>query len=86
MDVLPNTIYASEAFLPISVSIKDLPGNYVPFLDVTDARLTNAPPRLPSLLEETAASRSAAAGGVRCSVNLGGGLLKVQSETLMGIT
>ena len=38
MDVLPNTIYASEAFLPISLSNKDLPGNYVPFVCRTDAR------------------------------------------------
>jgi hypothetical protein len=37
MDVLPTTIYASEAFLPISLLDKDLPGNYVPFVDPTDA-------------------------------------------------
>jgi hypothetical protein len=28
MDVLPSTIYASEAFLPISLSDKNLPRNY----------------------------------------------------------
>jgi hypothetical protein len=38
MDVLPNTIYASEAFLAMSICAKDLPKNYVPFVDVTDAR------------------------------------------------
>jgi hypothetical protein len=38
MDVLPNTIYAREAFLPISLSAKDFVTNYVPFVDVTDAR------------------------------------------------
>ena len=38
MDVLPNTIYASEAFLPISLSNKDLPRFYVPFVDQTEAR------------------------------------------------
>lgn len=38
MDVLPNTIYAREAFLPMSLPVKHLPNNYVPFVDVTDAR------------------------------------------------
>ena len=33
MDVLSNTIYASEAFLPIPLSDNGLPGNYVPFDD-----------------------------------------------------
>lgn len=42
MDVLPNTIYAREAFLPISLSAKDFVTNYVPFVDVTDARDHNA--------------------------------------------
>jgi hypothetical protein len=35
---LPNTIYAREAFLPMSLPAKDLLINYVPFVDVTDAR------------------------------------------------
>ncbi len=39
MDVLPNTIYASEAFLAMSICTKDLPKNYVPFVDVTEAFL-----------------------------------------------
>jgi len=30
MDVLPNTIYASEVFLPISLPAVDLLENYVP--------------------------------------------------------
>jgi len=38
MDVLPNAIYAREAFLPMSLPVKHLPRNYVPFVDVTDAR------------------------------------------------
>jgi hypothetical protein len=37
MDVLPNTIYASEAFLPMPICAKHLPKNYVPFGDVTEA-------------------------------------------------
>jgi hypothetical protein len=37
MGVLPNTIYASEACLPISLPAKDLLGNYVRFVNVTDA-------------------------------------------------
>jgi hypothetical protein len=37
MDVLPNTIYAREAFLPMSLPAKDLLINYVPFVVVTDA-------------------------------------------------
>ena len=32
MDVLQNTIYAREAFLPISLPATDLLGNYVPFV------------------------------------------------------
>jgi hypothetical protein len=31
MELLPNTIYAREAFLPMSFAAKNLPGNYVPF-------------------------------------------------------
>lgn len=37
MDVLPNTIYASEAFLPISFPAADFAKIYVPFVNVTDA-------------------------------------------------
>jgi hypothetical protein len=37
MDVVQHTIYASEAFLPISLSGKDLLGIYVPFVTSTDA-------------------------------------------------
>jgi hypothetical protein len=37
MDVLPNTIYASEAFLPLSLSDKNLPRNYVPFVGSPEA-------------------------------------------------
>jgi len=36
MDVLPNTIYAREAFLHISVQAMDLQKIYVPFVDVTE--------------------------------------------------
>jgi hypothetical protein len=32
MDVLPNIIYPSEAFLPISLLAMDLLENYVPFV------------------------------------------------------
>jgi hypothetical protein len=39
MEVLPNTIYASDAFLPISLSEKDLLGNYVPFGAFSDANV-----------------------------------------------
>jgi hypothetical protein len=35
---LPNIIYPSEAFLPISLLAMDLLENYVPFVDPTDAR------------------------------------------------
>jgi hypothetical protein len=38
MDVLPNNVYASEAFLPMSFCAADFATNYVPFVDVTDAR------------------------------------------------
>jgi hypothetical protein len=38
MDVLPNTVYAREAFLPMSFCAADFATNYVPFVDVTDAR------------------------------------------------
>jgi len=37
MDVLPNTVYAREAFLPMSFCTADFVKNYVPFVDVTDA-------------------------------------------------
>jgi hypothetical protein len=37
MDVLPNTIYAREAFFPMSLPATDLLGIYVPFGDVTEA-------------------------------------------------
>jgi hypothetical protein len=39
MDVLPNTVYAREAFLPMSFCAADFATNYVPFADVTDARV-----------------------------------------------
>ncbi len=38
MDVLPNTVYAREAFLPMSFCAADFATNYVPFVDVTDVR------------------------------------------------
>jgi hypothetical protein len=37
MDVLPNIIYPSEAFLPISLLAMDLLENYVPFVGSTEA-------------------------------------------------
>jgi hypothetical protein len=37
MDVLPNTIYAREAFLPMSLPAKDLLINYVPFVTTSAA-------------------------------------------------
>jgi hypothetical protein len=37
MDVLPNTVYAREAFLPMSFCTADFAKNYVPFVDVTES-------------------------------------------------
>jgi hypothetical protein len=37
MDVLPNTVYAREAFLPMSFSAADFATNYVPFVTSTEA-------------------------------------------------
>jgi len=37
MDVLPNTVYAREAFLPMSFCSADFATNYVPFVTSTDA-------------------------------------------------
>jgi hypothetical protein len=59
MDVLPNTVYAREAFLPMSFCAADFATNYVPFVDVTDTRkAADFGPRL-------ASDKSV----VRCDVN-----------------
>jgi hypothetical protein len=45
MDVLPNTVYAREAFLPMSFCAADFATNYVPFVAVAEAR-KNATPNI----------------------------------------
>ncbi len=42
MDVLSNTIYASEAFLPLSLSDKDVSSNYVPPVGSPEATMAQS--------------------------------------------
>jgi hypothetical protein len=46
MEVLTNTIYASEAFLSMSFPGKNLRKNYVPFVAPTDASKRISPARV----------------------------------------
>jgi len=59
MDVLPNTIYASEALFAYVSSSKRLPKNYVPFVRHTSAPSFHSEPANLAHEESLSASRTA---------------------------